>query len=86
MLVIINYHTGNLGSIANMLKKVGVQATISSDPFEISKADKLILPVIGAFDNGMNKLNQLGLINVLNEKVIKKTYIGSLFRRAFIDK
>jgi len=69
MLVIVDFQTGNLGSIANMLKKVGVRAIISSDPSDISKADKLILPGIGAFDNGMNKLNQLGLIDVLNDKV-----------------
>jgi imidazole glycerol-phosphate synthase subunit HisH len=69
MITIIDYGMGNLGSIANMLKKVGFKAVISSDIATIEKADKLILPGVGAFDSGMAKLNELGLIPVLNAKV-----------------
>jgi imidazole glycerol-phosphate synthase subunit HisH len=69
MIVIIDYGMGNLGSIANMLKKVGAQATVSSDIATIEQADKLILPGVGAFDNGMANLSRLGLLPVLNAKV-----------------
>ena len=44
MLVIVDYKMGNLGSVQNMLKKIGVQSVVSSDPEEISKATKLLLP------------------------------------------
>jgi len=49
MIVIIDYGMGNLGSILNMLKRVGVKdAKVSSDPKEIEQAEKLILPGVGA--------------------------------------
>ncbi|MGB0383231.1 MAG: imidazole glycerol phosphate synthase subunit HisH [Ardenticatenaceae bacterium] len=72
MIVIIDYGMGNLGSIANMLKKVGVKGIISSDISVIEQADKLILPGVGAFDNGMKKLAELGMIDLLNAKVIQE--------------
>lgn len=71
MIVIIDYGMGNLGSIANILKKVGIKAVTSADVSVIERADKLILPGVGAFDNGMAKLNELGLLPVLNAKVIE---------------
>ena len=71
MLVIIDYGIGNLGSILNMLKRIKVQAKISSDPEEIKTAEKLILPGVGAFDTAMNALNKSGLIPLLNKKVLE---------------
>lgn len=70
MIVIIDYGMGNLGSIRNMLKKVEVESIISCDPKEIAKADKLILPGVGAFDHAMTNLNDLKLMPLLNEKVL----------------
>ncbi len=72
MIVIVDYDMGNLGSIANMLKKVGAKATISSDPAVVGEAEKLILPGVGAFDNGMKNLNEMGLLSVLNQKVLRE--------------
>jgi glutamine amidotransferase len=72
MIVIIDYGLGNLGSIANMLKKVRAEAKISSDPAEIEKADKLILPGVGAFDHGMQNLEEQGLIPLLNRRVLEE--------------
>lgn len=72
MITIIDYKTGNLGSIQNILKKIGEQSVVTSDKNEIAKATKLILPGVGAFDTGMRNLNDLGLIEVLNEKVISE--------------
>jgi len=78
MIAIVDYGMGNLGSIANMLKKVGAQSTISSDPDTIKAAEKLILPGVGAFDNGMKNLAQRGLVDLLNEQVLerKKPILG----------
>jgi glutamine amidotransferase len=69
MIVIIDYGMGNLGSILNMLKKIGARAVISSEIQVIATADKLILPGVGAFDNGMRNLNERGFIEVLVRKV-----------------
>jgi glutamine amidotransferase len=63
---------GNLGSIANMLKKVGAESTVTSDPEVIASADKLILPGVGAFDNGMRELTNRGLIPVLRDQVLTR--------------
>jgi glutamine amidotransferase len=71
VIVVIDYGMGNLGSIANMFKKVGLKATVTSDPTVIEQAAKLVLPGVGAFDNGMAKLHELGLIPVLNVKVLQ---------------
>lgn len=70
MIVIVDYGMGNLGSVYNMLKKVGTEAIVSSDPDLIAKADKLILPGVGAFDNGMKNLEARGLREILNRKVL----------------
>jgi len=70
VIVIVDYGMGNLGSIRNMLKKVEVESIVSSDPKEIAKADKLILPGVGAFDHAMTNVNALKLIPLLNEKVL----------------
>jgi glutamine amidotransferase len=53
-----------------MLKKIGVRATITSSAEAVRQADKLILPGIGAFDPGMARLNESGLVPALNEKVL----------------
>ncbi|MCX5805030.1 MAG: imidazole glycerol phosphate synthase subunit HisH [Proteobacteria bacterium] len=71
MILIIDYGMGNLGSILNMLNKIGVNAAISSNIKDIEKTDKLILPGVGAFDRGMNNLEERGLIPMLNKLVLE---------------
>ena len=71
MLTIINYKAGNVRSIQNMLKKIGVKSIISDKVEDIENADKLILPGVGSFDYGMEQLEKSGLIPVLNKKVIE---------------
>jgi imidazole glycerol-phosphate synthase subunit HisH len=70
MLTIVDYGVGNLASIQNMLKKIGVPSLITSSEGDISVAEKLILPGVGAFDTCAEKLQQSGLVKVLNRKVI----------------
>jgi glutamine amidotransferase len=72
MIVIVDYGVGNLGSIINMLKKAGAKAFASADPDMLQQAEKLILPGVGAFDVGMNKLNECGLVPLLNHLVLEK--------------
>jgi glutamine amidotransferase len=71
MITIINYGLGNLGSIFNMLKKIGVRSTISSDPDTIRKAEKIISPGVGHFDRAMERINQDGMKEALDEKALK---------------
>jgi imidazole glycerol-phosphate synthase subunit HisH len=55
-----------------MLKKIGADAQISSDPSLIAESNKLILPGVGAFDAGMKHLTELKLIPILEQKVLKE--------------
>ena len=71
MVVIIDYGMGNLKSVYNALKKLECECKISSDIEEIRKADKLILPGVGAFKDCMDNLNKAGLPNVIREEVAK---------------
>ncbi|MGE5361135.1 MAG: imidazole glycerol phosphate synthase subunit HisH [Bacteroidales bacterium] len=72
MIVIVDYGMGNLGSIKNMLGRLGVQSTVTSDPAAVVSAAKLILPGVGAFDNAMTRLANLGLVEALNEAVLRR--------------
>jgi glutamine amidotransferase len=67
--VIIDYGMGNIGSVANMIKKAGGKAIITSNKDEILRAKKLLLPGVGAFDAGMTNLNDKGLTDVIIEAV-----------------
>ena len=76
MIVIVDYGMGNIGSLKNILKKIGHQAIISNDLNEIRNASKLILPGVGHFNEAMVNLHRLNLIEILNHKVlIEKTPI-----------
>lgn len=72
MIHIIDYGAGNLGSIVNMINFIGGEAILTNDPTEIENAEKLILPGVGHFDHGMNKLIKSNLIPILNDKVLNK--------------
>jgi glutamine amidotransferase len=54
--IIVDYGMGNVGSLRNMLSKVNVPAQLSNEPEVIRKADRLILPGVGAFDEAMRTL------------------------------
>jgi glutamine amidotransferase len=69
---IVNYGMGNLGSIQNMIKRAGHEAVVTSDATEISQADRLILPGVGAFDLAMQNIRTLGLKDLLVEQALEK--------------
>ncbi|MBN8224799.1 MAG: imidazole glycerol phosphate synthase subunit HisH [Xanthomonadales bacterium] len=68
MIGIVDYGCGNLASVANMLKRVGVRSQISSDPRILQASSRLILPGVGSFGHGMAQLNKLGLDAFLREQ------------------
>jgi len=72
MITIIDYKTGNLGSIQNILKRIGEESVVTSDKKTIATATKIILPGVGAFDTGMRNLSELDLVDILNKKVIEE--------------
>lgn len=69
MIAIIDYGMGNIGSIANMLRKLGADCVVTSEPGVIAKAEKLILPGVGAFDAAMRRINESGLRAALDRTV-----------------
>ncbi len=72
MITIVDYGMGNLGSIANMLGRIGAPCRISAAPGEILSSDKLILPGVGHFDKAMRNLDELGLRGPLDEAVLER--------------
>ena len=69
-MVIIDYGMGNLRSVYNKFKKMGIECIISSKKEDIESAEKLILPGVGHFKSGMDNLKNFNLIDILNKKVI----------------
>jgi glutamine amidotransferase len=72
MITIIDYEMGNLGSIQNMFKYIGIKSQIESDPDRIKNASKLLLPGVGSFDMAIEKIREKNLLEVLNEKALKE--------------
>ena len=71
MITIVNFGMGNLGSMLNMFKRIGVKAAIESDPVLILQSEKLVLPGVGAFDTAMACINSVsGLRGALNHKAL----------------
>lgn len=73
MIAIVDYDMGNVASVANMLKRIGIpDAKLTRDPEDLRRADKIILPGVGAFDRGMRNLRAFGLLDVLNEAALER--------------
>ena len=72
MIGIVDYKLNNLRSVQKAFEKVGASAFISSDPKELARADKLVLPGVGAFGKAMENLDSLGLMDVVRKQVAKE--------------
>ncbi|WP_106793791.1 imidazole glycerol phosphate synthase subunit HisH [Aquimarina sp. Aq78] len=72
MITIVDYGMGNLGSVFNMFKKIGVTSKITSDLDEIKVAEKILLPGVGAYDNAMKRINDSGLREILDYKALEE--------------
>lgn len=68
MIAVINYGVGNLFSLTHSLKKIGVESVVTNDKNIIEKADKLILPGVGAFGDAAQKLKKDGLDELIIEQ------------------
>lgn len=69
MIAMVDYGTGNVGSLGNMLHKIGQTATLASTPEVLERADAILLPGVGAFDRGMGNLQASGLLETLTRRV-----------------
>jgi glutamine amidotransferase len=77
MIGIVDYGMGNLRSVQKAFQKVGFDAVVTSDPSVLHKADKVVLPGVGAFRDTMDGLNKLGLIEVIRQCIGEgKPYLG----------
>ncbi len=77
MIAIIDYGMGNLGSVSKALAKLGLEAKITSDPAEVRRADRVILPGVGAFGAAMENLKATGMDAVVRESVAAgKPFLG----------
>ncbi len=72
LIAVVDYGMGNVGSVANMLRRLGNNVTITQDHGELRSATKLILPGVGAFGRGIEMLSESGLANTLTELVIQR--------------
>ncbi|MDO8435680.1 MAG: imidazole glycerol phosphate synthase subunit HisH [bacterium] len=70
MVGIIDYGLGNLRSVAAAVTRVGGEAVVTADPSVLAQADKLILPGVGAFGDGMKNLHARGLVETLTQIVV----------------
>lgn len=78
MITIIDYQVGNLTSIKNMLKKIGSDSIITSDTEQIANGEKFILPGVGSFEYGIEKLKNMSFFQELEKKILveKKPILG----------
>ena len=90
MLAIIDYGVGNLFSLKSSFAAIGVEATVTNDPSVIAKAERIILPGVGAFGDAAAKLRESGLDRVVKDEAAKgKPLMGIclgmqlLFERGF---
>ncbi len=72
MIAVVDYDVGTVGSVLNMLRKVGAKAVITRAPDILRAADKLVLPGVGSFDEAISNLHRLELFDLLNELVTEQ--------------
>lgn len=86
MFVVIDYDMGNLKSMSNALKALGLPHEVSGDRDVVERAAAVILPGVGAFGDGMQALRRRGLVDVLQKKVIDECvpYLGVCLGMQFL--
>ena len=72
MIAIVDYGLGNVSAILNVYKRLNVKAFIANSKEELIKAQKIVLPGVGGFDQAMYLLGNSGMKEVLNELVLEK--------------
>lgn len=69
MIAIIDYEMGNKYSVINALRYIGEDVAVTRDHAELRRAERYILPGVGAFGAAMDNLNRLGLLDLIHEEV-----------------
>ena len=69
MITVVDYKLNNLRSLENTLRRLGQDVRVTSDPNDIRTANRLILPGVGAFGDGMRNLREFGLAQPFIDKV-----------------
>ena len=72
IITVVDYGVGNIGALLNMFDYLGIDAQASGDATVLAKADKLVLPGVGAFDKAMSTLRARRLVEPLNEAVLER--------------
>ncbi|HEY2892611.1 MAG TPA: imidazole glycerol phosphate synthase subunit HisH [Pirellulales bacterium] len=77
MIAIIDYQMGNLRSVQKGFEKVGHASTITADPEVLARADKIVLPGVGAFGDAMAEIRRRELVAPIREAVEQgKPFLG----------
>lgn len=77
MITIVDYGMGNLRSVEKALEKVGAEVTVSRDPDDVRRAERIVLPGVGAFGDAMHNLEKRGLVEVIKAEVAAgKPFLG----------
>ena len=77
MLAIIDYQMGNLRSVQKAFERVGHEATITSDPDAVRRAEKVVLPGVGAFEDAIAELRKRNLVEPIRESIESgKPFLG----------
>lgn len=76
MIAIIDYGAGNLYSLQNALSYLGFESVISDNPIDMERAEKLILPGVGAFPDAMRAIKKKGLTDIIREQARLKPFLG----------
>ncbi|MBR4282335.1 MAG: imidazole glycerol phosphate synthase subunit HisH [Clostridia bacterium] len=77
MIAVIDYGVGNLFSLCSSLKYLNIDSVVTRDKNIIEKADKIILPGVGAFGDASNKLKETGMFDFLQEQAATgKPFLG----------
>jgi imidazole glycerol-phosphate synthase subunit HisH len=72
VITIINYGLGNISAFVNVYKRLNIPVIVASHKEELEKADKIILPGVGAFDHAMTMLEKSGMRETLDDLVLQK--------------
>jgi glutamine amidotransferase len=72
MIAIVDYGSGNVGAIADIFKRLKVAHRITGSADELRAAERYVLPGVGAFDTTMRTLRDSGLVEVLDDEVLRR--------------
>lgn len=70
MIAIVDYGSGNIQAIKNIYDNLKVESFFASEPSQLERANKIVLPGVGAFDEAVSKLKSSGMLDVLNHMVL----------------